>query len=85
MANIRKRGGRWQAQVRRSGYQPLVRSFGSHQEAQTWSRQQETRIDRGDDPMPITELKRVRLDDLLIRYEAEVTPRKRSAPKEVYL
>jgi hypothetical protein len=47
MATFRNRHGKWQARVRRSGQQPISKSFQTKQDAERWARQVETDIDRG--------------------------------------
>jgi hypothetical protein len=46
MATIRKRGHRWQVQVRRQGYRAISRTFQSKNDALTWARQVESEVDR---------------------------------------
>ena len=46
MATIRKRGGKWQVQVRRQGMHPASRSFALKSDAARWARQTETEADR---------------------------------------
>ena len=41
MATIRKRNGRWQAQVRKSGTRAISRTFTLKQDALFWAREQE--------------------------------------------
>lgn len=82
MACIRKRSNKWQVQVRRMGFRPAVRSFLSRADAERWSRQVEVGIDRRDLPPDTQSLSKITIGDLLTRYKAEVTPRKRSAEKE---
>ena len=41
MANIRKRGNKWQVQVRRAGFPTCTKSFNRIEEAKAWARQQE--------------------------------------------
>jgi integrase len=48
MATIRKRGTRWQVQIRRAGHPAVSRSFGSRADAAAWARREETRLDRGE-------------------------------------
>jgi hypothetical protein len=79
MPTIRKRGETWQAQVRRSGYPALTRSFATRADAVAWAREKERAIDRAELPTDIKELKRLTVADLLKRYEQEITPRKRGA------
>ena len=82
MPNIRKRGETWQAQVRRSGYPALTKSFATRADAVAWAREKERAIDRAELPTDIKELKRLTVADLLRRYELEITPRKRGAAFE---
>ena len=46
MANIRKRGDKWQVQVRRLGFPNRSRSFNRQEEAKAWARTQELAMDR---------------------------------------
>jgi hypothetical protein len=46
MASIRRRGAKWQVQVRRQGLRPLTRTFRHKADAEMWSRQREAEIDR---------------------------------------
>jgi hypothetical protein len=61
MANIRKRGSKYQVQVRRKGFSPAIRSFHTKQDAQEWLRYMETKADRGDLPISTKELSNHRL------------------------
>lgn len=84
MATIRRRGSAWQAQVRRQGSTPITKSFATKANAVLWARDLERSIDRAELPANIRDLERITLADLLARYEAEVTPRKRGAKQEHY-
>ena len=46
MADIRKRGDKWQVQVRRLGFLNRSRSFNRHEEAKAWAGAQEVAVDR---------------------------------------
>lgn len=46
MATIRKRGDKWQVQVRRNGCPQVSRSFIRKVDAHAWARQMETEADR---------------------------------------
>lgn len=83
MATITKRGSRWFAQVRRKGFTCRYKSFETKTDAQTWARQQETMIDAGQGAGVIQSQKRLTLRDILTRYVAEVSPRKRGAASEI--
>jgi integrase len=84
VATIRKRGERWQAQVRLQGHQPLTKTFTLKADAEAWARQQEVSIERGEISSGRRSLKAFFLKDLLQRYQAEVTPLKRGAAPEAY-
>jgi integrase len=80
MASIRKRGAKWQVQVRRDGAAPISRTFSTKRDAEAWARSTETDIERGD--VPKRRAKLPTLLDLLIRYREQVTPTKRSLKVE---
>jgi integrase len=82
MATIRKRGTKWQVQVRRKGSPPLSRSFLHKADAQAWARHIELQADRGDLTPKAIVLSQLTLGDLIRRYLDEVVPRKRSAKNE---
>lgn len=82
MASIRKRGDKWQAQVRRQGASPVARSFLRKSDAEAWARSIELQIDRGDlqpSKMPTPGMS---VGDLLMRYMNEVVPSKRGHIRE---
>ena len=76
MATIRKRGSKWQVQIRRNGHSAISKSFLAKEDAVRWGREQERRLDRGErcDQVSASCL----LADLLDRYGKEVSPQKRS-------
>ena len=82
MASIRKRGNRWQVQVRRLGYPLQTSSFILQSDAEAWGRQREVDLDKGEVVQVRSELKSTTLCDLLIRYDAERTSKKRGASSE---
>jgi len=82
MATIRKRGSSWQAQVRRQGFPPLVKTFASHADAAAWARDKERAIDRAELSPSYRDLKSITVHDLLHRYEQEFTAKKRGADRE---
>ena len=81
MGSIRKRSGRYQAQVRRQGVQPVSRTFTTKKDALVWVRGIEARIDVGE--TNIAAPKALNLGDLLKRYREEVTPQKKGAITEI--
>ncbi len=82
MASIRKRGGKWQVQVRRGGHESSSRTFLSKSDAEKWGRHQEHLLDQDDLPGDKGILKRTKFCDLLLRYRTEITPRKKSVKQE---
>jgi integrase len=84
MASIRKRGKRWQVQVRRHGQHPLSKSFLDKADALRWAREQEVAVDRGDWITAVQDNRKT-LRDLLSQYEREMSPRKRSPSDQFHL
>lgn len=84
MPSIRKRGDKYEVQIRRRGYKSITRSFATKADGLAWARGIETRMDRADLPPNTRELKATTFGQLLDRYEREVTPQKRSAEIERY-
>ena len=70
MATIRKRGMRWQVQVRRSNGYRASRSFLLRADADRWAREAEAEADRRLLQTDPSLLAKLRLADLLKRYEA---------------
>lgn len=82
MATIRKRGSKYQVQVRRKGFDTQVRTFHLLKDAQEWARLQETLADRQELPTNRKALEGVTLGDLVERYRDEVLPRMRGGKNE---
>tara|TARA_B100000315_G_scaffold141388_1_gene130407 strand:+ start:247 stop:528 length:282 start_codon:yes stop_codon:yes gene_type:complete len=70
MATIRKRGGRYHAQIRKSGYASLTKTFSSLSTARRWASATEADMERNLYAPPVEAI----LGDLLDRYEKEVSP-----------
>ena len=77
MATIRKRGVRWQVQVRRQGFQCISKSFLLRADAEAWGRQKEVELDRGEFSWQTNANPKLTVADLLSRYLTEITPTKR--------
>ncbi|MEE8334675.1 MAG: site-specific integrase, partial [Alphaproteobacteria bacterium] len=77
MANIRRRGDRWQVQVRRKGAPPTSRTFFKKQDAELWARQTEVAADRRELPIDPACLDRLTLGDIITRYRDTISPKKR--------
>src|SRR5262245_49227106 len=82
MPTIRKRGHKYQVQIRRLGLRPISRSFHQLRDAQAWARQMELQADRRELPADPTILQQTTLGELVARYRDTVTPRKRTAHAE---
>lgn len=82
MANIRKRRGKWQVQVRRLGSAAHTKTFAARKDAETWARFIEGQLDRAHLPVDVHSIRNTSLGDLLRRYLREITPAKRSAYAE---
>lgn len=82
MASIRKRNGKWQAQVRRKNQPALSRSFGTKRDAQVWARQIEEEVDRTGAIQTSEVLESITLRELVVRYRDGVLHRKQSGDRE---
>lgn len=83
MATFRFRGNRWQVQIRRKGHPAIVRSFLVKRDGETWARQTEAALERGDVahiPLPTNE--RVTLSEIVIRYRNTVSVLKKGREVE---
>ena len=77
MATIRKRGNKYQVQIRFTGSSPISRSFITKKDAQLWARQMEIKHDQNELQPNRNCLKHIELSDLVVRYLDEVVSRKR--------
>jgi integrase len=80
MASIRKRNGRYQAQVRRRGYSPASRTFTNLATANKWIKSVEVDLERGEFLPRVT----MTVNELLLRYEAEEVPKQKGARHEFW-
>lgn len=85
MATIRKRGTRWQAQIRRQGFPTLSKSFAKKSDAAEWARHWEAKADRNELPVNSKVLNSITLGQLVQRYRDEVVPTKRGAVIETII
>lgn len=84
MATLRKRGTKWQVQIRRNGHKEITKSFLLRDHALKWSREIERKIDTG---MTIEEKQpsaQPRMSDLINRYVKDVSSQKRSGMTEAF-
>jgi integrase len=86
MASIRKRGSKWQVQIRRDGLPALNRTFIAKDDAVRWAREQDRAVDRGESlPLALSDTRLTFLSELLDRYEREVSANKRSQSDHYHL
>jgi hypothetical protein len=85
MATIRKRGTKWQVQIRRHGFPSIARSFSKKSDAAEWARHWEAKADRNELPANTKILDSISLGDLVQRYRNEVVPKKRGAEIETII
>lgn len=84
MATFEQReSGWWRARIRRDGYPQQSKTFEKKSDAEAWSRQIESEMDRGVF-VSRAEAESTTLKEALERYEREVTPKKRGAEPEKY-
>lgn len=82
MASIRRRGDGWQAVVRRKGHKTLSKVFPKKALAESWARKIEVEVSKR---LHFNNLaSEMTVDDLLKKYEEQITPRKRGAEIEKY-
>jgi len=85
VATFRKRGNRWQVQVRRRDHPSITKTFANRSDAERWSRRIERELDLGETiQSPRHELSRIRFKDLLCRYASEVSPSHKGHEAERY-
>lgn len=82
MATIRKRGRSWHVQVRRVGTPASTQSFPSKGEAVSWAKAQEREARRSAPPSPRIDTDNLTVGALLLRYQIEITPLKKSHASE---
>ena len=82
MPTIRKRAGRWQAQVRLKDKPALTKTFDRYQEAVSWAAQIEKDLRGRRTNSEGLHPSRTTLGDLIDRYKREITPAKRSSDIE---
>ena len=81
MAIIRKRSGKYHAQIRKTGYQPLTKTFSSLTTAKRWASATEADMERS---LHVVIPDNTTIGELLDRYEEEVSPQHKSHQVEKY-
>ncbi len=82
MATIRKRGSKWQVQIRRQGFPTVSKTFLRKTDAAEWARHWEFKADRNDLPTNTKALRHISLGELVRRYRDEVVIAKRGGAVE---
>ena len=75
MASIRKRNGRYQAQVRRQGYSGVSKTFSTRDTAKNWVKATETDMERGEFRPKVD----MTLGELIKRFERDVAPKHKAS------
>ena len=81
MATLRKRGDKYQVQIRRVGQAPVSKTFHELKDARAWARMMEVRADQGELPTDRKALN-VTLGELVNRYRDTISIRKKTATAE---
>ncbi len=82
MATIRRQqNGNWRAVIRKSGHPEQSKTFALQRDAENWAKSIELAMDRGT-WAPAQPGEQVTLLEALIRYQTEITPKKRGASQE---
>ncbi|MEC9372024.1 MAG: hypothetical protein VYB33_12055, partial [Pseudomonadota bacterium] len=75
MASIRKRNGRYQAQIRRKGYSEVSKTFSSRDAAKKWVKATETDMERGEFRPKVN----MTVGELIKRFERDVAPKHKAS------
>ena len=81
MASIRKKNGRWQAQVRSRIHGSVSKTFHKKADAEYWATEQEALMQSGRWQKPI--LRNLTIGDMIEEYTKRVTPQKRGKDTEL--
>jgi integrase len=83
MADIEHRGDlQWRARIRIHGHPNISKTFSRKKDAEHWAKTYELKIERGE--TVDMEAQRTTFEEVALRYQAEVTPLKRSGQSEGY-
>lgn len=83
MATIRKQRGKWQVIIRKKDYPNISKVFIEKRTANKWAKQVETEMERGifED---FTKAHSIIVRDLLVKYQKEITPKKKGYREETH-
>ena len=83
MSCVRKRGAKWTAQVRVSGWRSFTKTFAKKSDAVLWSNELKTRLRTA--PLPTNQVnQKILLADLLLKYSDEISPTHKGVVSETY-
>ena len=85
MATIRKRGAKYEVQVRRTGFPPVTKSFHKLSDAREWAGLIETQADRQELSPDRKVLSLITLADLVSRYRDTVLPNNKGGHVETIM
>ena len=83
MATIRKRKGKWQVMIRRKFAKEIIKTFVYEIDARKYAREKQAEIDKGF-LVSYEQAQSTKLGELLERYRAEITSKKKSNETEDY-
>ena len=83
MATLRKRGKKWQVEIRRHNCPTVSQTFSSKSDAKHWGLEREAQLVREYSPeLSLSMLRTTKLSDVVERYIRDICPRKRSEAVE---
>ena len=74
MATIRKRGNKFQVQIRRNSFSDITKTFTQLRDAKEWVRHLEIAQDRNELSIDHRELELITLGELVRRYRDKIAP-----------
>lgn len=77
MASFRKRGNKWECQIRRKGHPSITKSFTNKSDAQAWSRRIEIDLENGT-LLNTLKASEITLHQLMARYQEMIAPTKKN-------
>tara|TARA_B110000438_G_scaffold192023_1_gene183631 strand:+ start:259 stop:573 length:315 start_codon:yes stop_codon:yes gene_type:complete len=78
---FRKRKNKWEVQIRVRGCKNICKTFLYREHAFKWARETEIKVEKGV-YQELRELHSIKFKDLVKRYLIEISPKKKSYPKE---
>src|SRR5262245_33286242 len=85
MASIRKRGDKWQVQIRRSALPSVTKSFHVSKDARAWARHMEAQAGKHAPPSDRKALQQVTPAEFVARYRDTISSAKRSSDREWFM